>query len=98
MELVIQTEGSALGGGGALHEMGGGWIVRRAEETAVLALVEKLLRISESYHAKVLRAYELRKDKRDARLNGEAAQILRVADQVQLIILNAIRNKTKCQN
>ena len=35
-ELVIQADGSTLGGGGAMQEIGGGWIVRRAEETAIL--------------------------------------------------------------
>ena len=49
------------------------------------------------FHGKVLKSYEKNKTRRNARLNGEAGQILKVADQAQLIVLNAIRPKVKCQ-
>ena len=96
MSLVETADGiSALGGGSTMQELGGGWIVRRAEETALLALMDKLLMASESFHKRVRVAYGERGFQRDARLNGEAGQILKVADQIQLIALNAIRYKVK---
>ena len=97
MNMMIHARGSLLGGGHDVQEIGGGWIIRRAEEAALLMLVEKILRVSENFHGKVLKNYEKNKTRRNARLNGEAGQILKVADQAQLIILNAIRHKVKCQ-
>ena len=78
-----------------MQELGSGWIVRRAEETALLALMDKLLTASEGFHKRVGVAYGQRGFRRDARLNGEAGQILKVADQIQLIAMNAIRHKVK---
>ena len=99
VELIEVGEGSMLGGGAAPY-VGGGWIVRRAEEVAILALVEKLLKTSEEFHGRVRRTYRDTPGRvsRNAALNGEAGQILKMADQTQLIILNAIRNKVKCQS
>ena len=72
--------------------------MRRAEEVAILAVVERLLRISEQFNGRVLKTYRESNMSRNATLNGEAGQILKMSDQAQLIILNAIRNKVKCQS
>ena len=72
--------------------------MRRAEEVAILTVLERLLRLSEQFHERIRKTYKEQDISRNAMLNGEAGQILKMSDQAQLIILNAIRNKVKCQS
>ena len=54
--------------------------MRRAEEVAILAVVERLLMISEQFHGRVLKSYKDGNIERNAMLNGEAGQILKMSD------------------
>ena len=81
-----------------LQSLHAGWIFKRAEEPALLLCTERLLRLGADFQKKVRTDDRGRGHKGNTDINAEAGQMIRVVDQVQLCILNAIRHKTKCQN
>ena len=74
-----------------------GWILRRSEEMAILMCIEKLTRVGADLCRAAQLAQEGGQTRGNAPLNSRCGQALRVCDQAQLIILNALRNKNRCQ-
>ena len=74
-----------------------GWVLHRAEAQAIIQATQCLFKIAAKFQEKAQEAYRIQQFKGNSRLYGASGQILKAADQIQLITINAIRNKTKCQ-
>ena len=95
----LVSQAGAIGmGGGAIEELNGGWILKRAEEMALVRCYGKLLRLGSEFQYKLRLAVELEQHHGNCILHAESGQILRGCDKVQLMILNTIRSKTRCMN
>ena len=97
--LITGVQGEGFGEDDAIRALSSGWIIRRAEGTAIAAMIERLLDASKEFyvHAGEGGRQAKRKKRGYGRINWEAGKLLRVADQIQLVIMNALRNKMKCQ-
>ena len=94
MSMINGAEGSMDPG---FQELRRGWILHRAEEVAIIQAVQCLYNIASKFQEEARVAYNANQFNGNSRLYGASGQILKAADQFQLITINAIRNKTKCQ-
>ncbi len=74
------------------------WLMKRAEEVAIVKAVRLLQDAVGKFGSRVEQYEKPKHLTRNANVYGDSGKLLRLSDQVQHIIYNAIRNKTRCQS
>ena len=72
------------------EEIGNGWIIRRAEEIAIFKCSQHLLNIGSKWLNAAKKAYDVDQYHANSRLYSSSGQILKAADQLQLVILKGL--------
>ena len=95
---VMPVSGSGLGSHPDLTGLDDGWMLKRAEELAVVMCAHRLSEVTQTFARWVDQAVDGQQARHGHHeIYAKSGRMIKMCDHLQLIIMNALQNKTKCQ-
>lgn len=88
--MIKEVEANVINGTGV------SWLVRRGEECAIYMIQEEFLKRSMEVMKLMKEAWKTEQFKGNRKIYRATAELMRIGEQIQVIVLEMIRHKTKC--